>query len=267
MTKRIAPKLSNESGQALTELMGFLIFLVLVVSAMRVFASIANADDSQIAEARWMSFHCAYRHIYCNALVEPHTPQEALFKALSSERTNELGLISEPSDRLLQPQHGHSSIVERQFIRVPFNAGTSLLARNAAASGAVRSIDDFASHFGVHTRDELHMARVTSSVQINESGSKFGLPNQISLPPRRLAMLVGDGSVEATTQGEMHTVERVKQSIALPGQHALDGLLAINDSLKGLLRTLGLETVETTWSKREVKLLEREAFNKVQNDE
>jgi acylphosphatase len=111
------------------------------------------------------------------------------------------------------------------------------------------------------------MARVTSSVQINESGSKFGLPNQISLPPRRLAMLVGDGSVEATTQGEMHTVERVKQSIALPGQHALDGLLAINDSLKGLLRTLGLETVETTWSKREVKLLEREAFNRVQNDE
>jgi hypothetical protein len=65
----------------------------------------------------------------------------------------------------------------------------------------------------------------------------------------------------------MHTVERVKQSIALPGQHALDGLLAINDSLKGLLRTLGLETIETNWSKREVKLLEREAFNKVQNDE
>ena len=123
MTKRIAPKLSNESGQALTELMGFLIFLVLVVSAMRVFASIANADDSQIAEARWMSFHCAYRHIYCNALVEPHTPQEALFKALSSERTNELGLISEPSDRLLQYKKklDHPLLtVGCDFLKVPF---------------------------------------------------------------------------------------------------------------------------------------------------
>jgi hypothetical protein len=37
--------------------------------------------------------------------------------------------------------------------------------------------------------------------------------------------------------------------------------------LKGLLRTLGLETVETIWSKREVKLLERETFNKTLNDE
>ena len=267
MTKRITPHLGNESGQALTELMGFLILLVLVVSAMRVFASIANADDSQIAEARWMSFHCAYRHIYCSELVEPHTPQEALLAPLGSDRTHELSLNSEPSDRLLHAQHGHSSKIERQFIRVPFDAGTSLLARNAPIGSSSKSIEDFASHLGVHTKDELHMARVTSSVQIHESGSKFGLPNQIGLSPRRLAMLVGDGSVEATTQGEMHTVERVKQSIALPGQHALDSLLSINDSLKGLLLTLGLETVETIWSKREVKLLERETFNKTLNDE
>jgi hypothetical protein len=37
----------------------------------------------------------------------------------------------------------------------------------------------------------------------------------------------------------------------------LDALLSLNESVRGLLASLGLETIETKWSEREVKALDR----------
>jgi hypothetical protein len=70
--------------------------------------------------------------------------------------------------------------------------------------------------------------------------------------------LIGDGSISEGAVGEAETLARVKRSITLPGQTTLDTILSINEVVRELLRSLGLETVQSKWADRELKPLDRE---------
>lgn len=222
-------KKNQQRGQALTEMMATLGLIIMLVSAIKVFARIASADDAQIAEARWLSFHCAYRSTYCDSLPETH----------GSDRS-ELDMS-----------------MDRGLERSMFDAGASLLDRYMPRATATRSPEEFASSFGINVNDDLYVAEVSTTIRAGQDERRVGLPAQLTLAPRRLALLSGDGSLQPNINGEAVTIERAKRSVAVPGQTALDALLSLNESVRGLLASLGLETIETKWSEREVKALDR----------
>lgn len=240
---------SSQSGQALSEFVVTVGLIVILMSAIKIFSRIASADEAQIAEARWLSFHCAYRSIYCNELPELHAAGSSLSEALSQKQV-ENGLFGETA----------SAGVERRVSRSNFDAGASLLSRYTPHVIALRSPEEFASSFGINTRDDLFVAEVASTLQAKREESIVGLPQQIVLAPRRLALLLGDGSIAAGAGDEEATIERVKHSITLPGQSVLDAMLSMNELVRELLKSLGLETVQTKWSDRELKPIDRETL-------
>jgi hypothetical protein len=247
MNENRSEESSRQSGQALTEILVTVGLIVILMSAMKIFSRMASTDEAQIAEARWLGFHCAYRAAYCDEPPEPHAAGSSTSGAVSqSQGGNSLVANNPPVS------------IDRQLKRSTFDAGTSLLSRYTPNAVTSRSAEDFASSFGINTRDDLFVAEVSATLQANREEFSVGLPPQITLAPRRLALLIGDGSISEGAVGEAETLARVKRSITLPGQTTLDTILSINEVVRELLRSLGLETVQSKWADRELKPLDRE---------
>jgi len=219
----------RESGQAFVEMIVFIGVVLLLVTAVRVFARIAAADENQIAEARWLTFHCAYREIHCNALPETHGSVDSL-------------LGQELSRRLAASE---------------FDAGASLLQRYASLTSPTHPPESIAKDFSYQVRDGIRVAEVTSTFETNAREIELGLPGKLVLAPRRLASLAGTWNLDADENGEAETIQRAARGVSLPGQSVIDGLLSINQSLRDFLQFFGLESIKTNWSAREVRPLPR----------
>lgn len=221
----------KESGQAFAEILIFIALISLLLSSIRIFSKVALADEAQIAEARWLGFHCAYRDNYCSQLPETHSGLPVA--ALESE--------------------------SRRIEKASFDAGSSLLRRNAQTTDIISSPLETASKFGLDVQEGLYRTTVSTTVELIGQAERFALPKQLDMSPRSIALLSGTWSMSATAEGETETLDRVRLGITLPGQGAVDTLLRLNEVVRDVLRYLGLETLQTKWSEREIKALDRNA--------
>lgn len=217
-----------ELGQALTEALIVIAVIGLLLASIRIFSKISSADEMQISEARWLSFHCAFRDEFCSQLPEAH--------------------------------HSNQEPEERTIAKADFDAGSSLLRRHSKTLTITDSPESLASKFGLEVRDGFHLARVSHSLELQADALKFGLPARVELAPRQLAILSAPWSLPATIEGDEETLQMVKRGIKLPGQESIDVLLQANEMARDLLRFLGLETLEAKWSSREIRTLDRQSL-------
>lgn len=244
------------AGQAAIEMVMIMMLGTTLLGSLLIFYRLAAEDEELLADSRWIAFQCAYHSTRCADPVEPHGEGSTRAGAQSGAGDSSLVANTGPLISFSASGTAGNSIDRKRSVHLePLDSGPSLLARQSLSNWSLEAPDTVARRFGLDAHAGL--ASGSSGLERSATGTEisFGLPHSMLFGVRRLSTLRDPWSQDPLADHEQHTLNAVREAIAIPAQTAVYPVLTVTQAMQRALAFLGLEPYEAQWAERPVRTL------------